>query len=178
MRTEARISLAWAVVCLALPAPAAAQWAGWDYDYDREKKDWSELQAKMPPYPKDEDLIRFEAGSASPHHFYIDRNSISIGEDGVVRYTLVIKAAGGATNVSFEGIRCATRERKMYAIGQRDKTWARPRNPQWRFIEYKEVNRQYGVLYSDFFCAGKSTVASAEEAVRLLKYPPNPPVTN
>jgi len=179
MRVEARVLLAGVVLWLAaIPSHVVAQWAGWDYDYDQEKKGWSEIQAKIPPYPKEADLIPFEAGTATPHRFYVDRNSISIGEDGVVRYTLVVKAAGGAINVSFEGIRCATRERKMYAIGQNDKTWARPRHPQWQYIEYREVNRQYGVLYSDFFCSGKSTVASVADAVQLLKYPPSPPVSN
>ncbi len=24
--------------------------------------------------------------------------------------------------------------------------------PQWRRIEYQELNRHHGVLYSDFFC--------------------------
>ena len=48
----------------------------------------------------------------------------------------------------------------------------RPRDPQWRRIEYQEVNRQHGVLYSDFFCNGKRTVKTVADAVRLLKYPP------
>jgi CNP1-like family protein len=178
MRARARAALACGALLVAIPCPALSQWSGWDYDYDREKKPWSEMQAQIPPYPKDANLIAFEAGGASPHKFYIDGNSISIGEDGVVRYTLVIRAAGGATNVSFEGIRCSMREHKIYAIGQNDGTWSRPRNPQWRRIEYQQVNRQYGVLYSDFFCASKKPVKNVGEAVRLLKYPQSPPLSD
>ncbi len=154
---------------LLLPAYAGAQWEGWDYDFDREKKPWAEVQAQIPPYPKPQNLIEFEAGAASPHHFYIDSESISVGEDGVVRYTLVIRTSGGATNVTFEGMRCDMREQKYYAIGHKDGSWARARNPQWRHIEYKEVNRHHGVLHDDFFCRGKFPVNSAREALDLLR---------
>ncbi len=159
------------VSLLAASTAALAQWSGWDYDYDREKKPWTEIQALIPPYPKEGTLIEFEAGAASPHRFFIDGNSISVGEDGVVRYTMVVKTAGGATNVSFEGVRCATREHKIYALGRSDATWARPRNPQWRPIEYQEVNRQYLTLYSDFFCPGTVPVKSAGDAVKRLRNP-------
>jgi hypothetical protein len=164
-----------AALCLAAWSAAHAQWAGWDYEYDREKTSWKELQAQIPPYPSLDKLLPFEGGGASPHHFYVDPASISIGEDGVVRYTLVVRTAGGATNVSFEGMRCETRERKMYAIGLgRDRAWERARDPKWRRIEYREVNQQYGVLYKDFFCRNKQPMASVDDIVRLLKYPPEP----
>jgi hypothetical protein len=154
---------------------AHAQWSGWDYEYDREKKSWQELQAQIPPYPNLDKLLPFEGGGASPHHFYVDPASISIGEDGVVRYTLVVRTAGGATNVSFEGIRCETRERKTYAIGHsRNHTWARPREPKWRPIEFHDLNQQYGVLYQDFFCQAKQPRRSVDEIVTRLKYPPQP----
>lgn len=157
------------VAALLLPVPAAAQWDGWDYDFDQEKKPWIELQAQIPPYPKPQNLIEFEAGAASPHRFYIDSESISVGGDGAVRYTLVMRTAGGATNVSFEGMRCETREQKYYATGRSDGSWARARNPQWRHIEFQEVNQQHWTLYSDFFCKGKVAVKSAKEALDRLK---------
>jgi hypothetical protein len=154
--------LLWAV-------PVAAQWEGWDYDFDQEKRSWNEIQTQIPAYPKQSSLVEFEAGAASPHHFFIDADSISVGNDGVVRYTLLIRTSGGATNVTFEGIRCASREHKYYAIGRSDGSWSRARDPQWRRIEYKEINRQHGVLASDFFCHGKFTVKNAKEALDLLK---------
>ncbi len=165
-------------LCWTVAVAAHAQWAGWDYDNDREIRPWSELQAQIPKYPKDEELIRFDAGAASAHRFYVDPSSISIGEDGVVRYILVIRTAGGASNVSFEGIRCESREQKTYAVGQRDGSWTRARNPQWRRIEYQEVNRHYGVLYRDFFCRGKYAAGAVTEIVRLLKYPPLQPTND
>ena len=160
------------LICCITVFPAHAQWAGWDYDNDREIKPWSELQAKIPPYPKDADLIQFDAGSATPHRFFIAPGSLSIGEDGVVRYIMVIRAAGGSRNVTFEGMRCETREQKTYAIGHPDGSWTRAREPQWRRIEYREVNRQHGVLYREFFCRGKSPARSVKDIVSVLRYPP------
>ncbi len=157
-------------VLLALAAawPAAAQWRAWEADFDEEKKRWTELQAQMPPYPKPENLIPFEPSAANPHRHYIDSASISLGEDGVTRYILVIKAAGGATNVTYEGIRCETREQKYYATG-RTGGWTRARNPQWRRIEDQSVNRHHFVLYKDFFCPTPRTVATPKEVLEALK---------
>lgn len=152
--------------------PAAAQWRLFESDFDDGEKAWKEIEAKLPPYPKAENLIPFEAGAATAHKFFIDAPSISVGEDGVVRYTLFVKAAGGAVNVSFEGIRCETREQKYYAIGHGNGSWSKARDPQWRRIEYQDVNRHHGVLYADFFCRGKSPVKSPQEAINTFKYGP------
>lgn len=174
MRADALLVMT-ALAALASPAPA--QWRLWDSDFDEDKKPWKEIEAKIPAYPKPESLFPFEAGGASPHRFFIDARSLSIGEDGVVRYTLVIKTAGGATNVSYEGIRCEERQQKYYALGRPDGSWARARNPQWRRIELQEINRHHNVLYQDFLCAGagrKSPVSSVKEVLQLLKYGPPP----
>jgi len=172
MKLEIRLLLTVVAGLLLLPLPAMAKWEGWDYDFDEEKKPWAEIQSKIPAYPKQPNLIEFEAGAASPHRFFIDAESISVDGDGVVRYTLMIRTSGGATNVTFEGIRCAMREQKYYAIGRSDGSWSRARDPQWRRIEYKEINRHHGVLTADIFCHGKSPVKSAKEALDLLKHGP------
>jgi hypothetical protein len=88
----------------------------------------------------------------------------------VVRYTLVVMAAGGATNVSYEGIRCELRQQKYYAVGRADGKWVRARNPQWRRIEQQDVNRHHNVLYSDYLCSGKQPVTSVREVLQRLSY--------
>lgn len=150
--------------------PALAQWREWDADFDADRKPWKELESRIPSYPRTEDLVAFEAGGASAHRFYVDARSLSVGEDEVVRYTLVIKAAGGAINVTFEGIRCELREQKYYAVGRADGSWVRARNPQWRRIESEDINRYHGVLYKEFLCSGKNPVGSVKEVLRLLRY--------
>lgn len=153
----------------AFGAPAQEQWSKWDVDFDEGKKPWKEIEAKIPSYPKPENLIPFEAGKAGGHRYFIDARSLSLGEDGVMRFVLVIRAAGGATNVTFEGIRCEMRQRKFYAIGQANGSWTRARNAQWRRIGEQEQS-QHGTLYDEYFCSDKYLPATPQRAIQMLKY--------
>ncbi len=166
----ARATLRWLLACgLLLPAAAAAQPRA-DLE-DEDPKAWVELELKLPPFPKSESLISFEVSPASSNRYYIDPQSIAVGSDGVVRYTLVIKGSGGGENVSYEGIRCEMREQKYYAFGRRDGTWSDPRPGKWRRIDYNDINRPHGVLYADYFCPDRKVpVKSSAEAIRRLKY--------
>lgn len=151
-----------------LPAMALAQGREFESDFDEEKP-WVELQAQLPPYPKPENLIAFEVGHTMENRYFVDAASISVGADGVVRYTLVVKTSGGATNVSFEGIRCATWERKLYAFGKADKTWFRARSAKWERIENVSQSAHQLVLHKDFFCPDLGIVKTPKEAVDALK---------
>jgi len=142
-------SLAAAVV-LAAAAPSGAQTG--IFDSDEEKKAWVEIEAELPAHPKPENLIAFDTGGATAHRYYIDASSLSVGKDGVVRYTLVIKTSGGATNTTFEGIRCATQEQRLYAVGHADGKWVKARDPRWKRIAPRDFNPHHGVLYLDFMC--------------------------
>lgn len=160
----------WILALLAaVPLAAAAQSSRFDEDYDDENKPWTEIQAQIPAYPKDDRLIPFQVSPADPSQYFMDPDSVSVGADGVVRYTVVIRTQGGAHNVSFEGIRCSTRERKLYAFGRRDGTWSRARASEWKSIESTRQDMRQRVLYDDFFCADKSVVKSREEAIAALR---------
>lgn len=151
-------------------ASLGAQWRFFESDFDEERKPWIEIQAQLPPAPKKENLIPFDAGAATSHQFMIDAASVSIGEDGVVRYTLVVRTSGGATNVSFEGMRCEMQQNKVYAFGRSDGTWSRARDPQWRRVEYQELNRHHGVLYADYLCRGKNLPRNTKEIIDGLRF--------
>jgi hypothetical protein len=167
-----------ALALLCSSALGQKQWEGWDYTYDREILTWSEMQAQLPAYPVDENLIPLNVGAVSAHRYFIDGKSVSTGGDGVARYTMVIKTSGGATNISFEGMRCESREQKYYAIGRGDKTWARARNPQWRPIDFREVNAHHMTLYREYLCRGKFMIESPEQIVRELRAGPQKPVVS
>ena len=170
-----RIHVWWRVVVLVASAlllvrPATAQWKDWDYDLDQEKKSWTELQAQIPRYPKPESLLKFDAGANTANTYFVDAVSVSVGDDGVVRYTLVVKTGGGATNVSFEGIRCESRELKVYAFGRPDSEWSRARDPAWRRIEFREINNHHLTLHREHFCPGRKTIAPVKQILQTLKY--------
>ena len=77
---------------------------------------------------------------------------LSIGTDGVFRYTLVATSSQGARNVSYEGIRCESAQKKIYATGRPDGTWVRSRNAAWTPIEEVGINRQHAALMKEYFC--------------------------
>jgi hypothetical protein len=160
------------LAAFALPAPAQRNW---DADFDDEKKSWKEIEATMPVYPKTETLVPFDGGGASGHRFFVDAPSLAIGADGVVRYTLVVKTTGGATNVTYEGIRCEERHQKTYAVGQASGAWVRARDPKWRRIEHQAINNHHGVLYSDYLCQGKETAKSVKDVLQRMRYGPSAP---
>ncbi len=163
------------VGALFIVAPVAAQWKDWDYDLDQEKKPWTELQAKIPPYPKPENLLKFDVGEASLHRYFVDGTSVSVGDDGVVRYTLMIRTGGGATNVSFEGIRCEAREVKVYAFGRPNSEWSRARDSQWKRIEFRVASNHHLTLHREYFCPARKWAAPAKQIVQTLRYGPAAP---
>lgn len=117
------------------------------------EKPWQEKTVTLPAYPDLDKLQAFYAGPATTFEFSIDPSSLQVGEDGVVRYTLVIKSRSGALNISHEGLRCNTLERKLYALGHtNDKSWSPVSRPEWRKIQYTEVNRHYVALATEYFC--------------------------
>jgi hypothetical protein len=169
MRLEALLCLAAVLASPNALAALATEWAGWEYDYDEEKRSWKEIQAQIPPFPKNENLILLEAGSETGHKFYVDAASVSVGSDGIVRYTTVIKASGGATNIAFEGMRCETREGKLYALGHNDGTWVRARKPAWQRIVLRDLKPHHYVLYREYFCPSPAKPTPANIAVDALR---------
>ena len=75
-------------------------------EYEQGSAAWVEQTVAPPAYPKAESLAEFHGAGTSSNRFFVDVDTLSIGKDGVVRYVLVVRSAGGAENVSFEGIRC------------------------------------------------------------------------
>lgn len=137
--------------------------------YDYVETPWVEAETSLPAFPKEENLIEFYVGPAERNRFFVDGSSIAIGSDGVVRYVLVLKAAGGAKNVTLEGIRCNTREMKLFALGDSNGNWTKVQNPQWRLIENKLVNQYRAVLSRDFFCPPGAPRRDAAEVISALR---------
>lgn len=155
---------------LLLAAPfvlSMGAYAGFEEDY--EKQPWQETQVQLPAPPRPESLIQFYVSAATDNQFFVDGASVSVGSDGVVRFTLLATTAGGVRNVSFEGMRCETRERRLYASGRSDAAWSKARKNEWEPIRDVGRNRQYAALYFDYFCPGGVIARSAEEAVGALR---------
>ena len=119
--------------------------------------------------PEAQNLVRVDAGQRSSHQFYVDAASVSVGEDGVMRYTTVVKTAGGATNVTFEGMRCETREQKLYALGRSDGTWVRARDPKWQRVVLRDRHRTHLRAVPRLFLSVTVTADAAQTALEALR---------
>ena len=124
--------------------------------------------------PVPENLLAFDVGPTAEHRYSVDAPSITVGLDGVVRYSLVVKSSAGAMNVSYEGIRCATGERKLYAFGRSDNTWSKARVSKWESLEQVVQHNPQRELARYFFCPDRGIVKDSQEAISALKAGINP----
>lgn len=183
MNTQCKISLA----CLAgalwiVSAPALAERndgygraAGSGIEYvPEETVEWKELEVTLPAAPKSGNLREFYVSAVATNHYFIDSSSLAVGNDGIVRYVLVVRTEGGAENVSFEGIRCAEHTWKLYATGSTDGQWRTARISEWRPIENKPVNRYHAALSKELFCPDGNPIATADEGRRALQLGKHP----
>ncbi|HNQ04809.1 MAG TPA: CNP1-like family protein [Thiobacillaceae bacterium] len=130
--------------------------SSFESDFDDTAKAWREIQAQLPPYPKAASLVEFSVGPATRNRFFIDYDSISVGEDGVVRYSVLIRSPMGAETVSFEGMRCENGERKLYAFGHADAqgggSWSRNRHARWEPIPARQASSHQRELFFHYLC--------------------------
>jgi hypothetical protein len=148
------------------------------YEYEEsedEKKVWQEEKIKPPAAPDMDKLIPVEVSVANNNRFLVDPASISVGKDGVVRFTIVIESSAGAKTVNYEGLRCSTRERRLYAFGQPDGTWIESKGSTWILMhkqQHKMLNAYPAVLADEYFCIDREPPADAAAAIERLKRGP------
>ena len=156
---------------LSLPVHAInlGQESRFEVDFDEAVVAWQEVQAQMPSAPVDADLLAFEVEGRPGFRYAIDRKSLAVGGDGVTRYSIVITSSTGVRTINFEGMRCATGERKIYAFGRADGGWSKNRAARWDYIRARVAGSYHSILFHDFLCAGGEGTASVEQIVQRLK---------
>jgi hypothetical protein len=144
------------------PAPKS------DWEIEQERREQAVATVPLPAWPKDSSLIEFKVNNMVSFRFFIDADSLSVGPDRIVRYTLVALSPSGVANVSYEGMRCADALYAIYAYGQNGR-WS-PRPPEWRTIELKPTQNWHHELRSGFFCPQRrGTILSAAEGLDALR---------
>jgi hypothetical protein len=126
-----------------------------------------EQEVVLPAYPQASDLVEFVVATRGAHRYFIDARSLQMGADGVVRYALIIRTAGGAANTTYEGIRCKTYEKRTYAFGHPQGKWIAAKRSDWQQIEPGREQIQ-AVLFNDYLCPNRA-IATREEALRALR---------
>lgn len=147
-----------------------------DWEIEAERRGWKEGEYKLPPPPKADDLIEFYVSATTDFRFFIDRQSISSGKDGVVRFTLLARSPSGAENVTYEGIRCSEGNYRVYAYGGPGGGW-RERDSDWRPIEVRTTQRWHNALWREYFCPMKVPIFDPAEGVDALRRGGHPNAT-
>lgn len=148
-------------------APALAQTV-YAFDDEEDKGPWKEGEIQFPAPPVDANLLPLQTEANAQLRFAVDPNALSIGQDGVVRYTVVSTSPGGARNVSYEGIRCKTFERRIYGYNHKD-AWTKSRTSEWKRIVRGERNGYADTLALDFFCAATTQVGTRDEIIARIR---------
>jgi hypothetical protein len=139
-----------------------------DFEEDYESKGWKELEVQLPDAPKQESLLPFYVSAATNNRFFVDGATLSVGSDGVVRYVLLVLSPEGGRNTTFEGMRCESRERRIYASGRSDGAWSRARKNEWVRIQDLPSKQHHAVLFLEYFCPFGILVRDAAEARKAL----------
>lgn len=158
--------------CSSSRQPSNKDDSAFTYLLDRKGK-WTENKlTSLPQLPQPNvKLLPFEVSNNTSLTFAIDPASVSVGTDGVVRYTVVITTPGGERNVNYEGIRCDTYEWRLYAGLNADHNgWDQTVANDWERIQKGTLNAYHSALYTDFFCANKMPAGNARTIVENLRY--------
>ena len=135
----------------------------------QEEPVWMESAVTPPAAFKTESLQPFDVMRDSALSYGIDPGSLTVGEDGVVRFVMVARSASGALNVLFHGIRCATAETKTYARLSDKGSWNASSKAEWQELSFRGPTRPAMMLARQGVCDGKAVMGSPQKILSALK---------
>lgn len=138
---------------------------------DMDRLDWKEDAVPPPPAYSTSGLIDIEMPRSASVKLGVDPKTIAINtETGIVRY-VVIAQGPSAVNATYEGIRCATGEFRIYARQVQGGDWSASTDTAWRaMVGQSSVMVQHPQkLARGGMCVGKSVRESVRDMVRELK---------
>jgi hypothetical protein len=137
----------------------------WKQHHIETAESWEEQDVSLPAYPEEKNLMDLGiATDGLQYTVYLDKPSLQRGNDGVVRYTVILVPSSGIWNVSNEGLRCGEKQFRRYAYGI-DGSWQPMNNSPWREVQGSGANRYRSILYDKYFCNPLRSSQSAEEMI-------------
>lgn len=131
---------------------------------------WQEKATEPPKTFSIDKLQAFTVSPGSALTYGIDPDSLTVGEDWVVRYVLVARSASGALNVLYEGIRCQSAEVKTYARWDNNRSaWHSPSNSEWKPMSFGGATRPAMVLAKEGLCNGNAVNGNPRKMLATLK---------
>lgn len=137
--------------------------------------EWREEDITLPAFPTAERLVPLPGDAVGSGYTYlIDVDSVSVDEDKVSRYTVVIVSPNGTGNVLYEGIRCDTRESKSYAYGTRAQKFEKMPSPEWTSVYTEGPFGYRGLLFKRYVCDSQGWTLDVDSVLdRLLRNDPS-----
>ncbi len=135
------------------------------------------VMPSSPPPLSASALIDIDPDAPAGQRVAIDADSLAIDRERLVRYTLVVVGSGGARNLSYEALRCDTRERRILALGRPDGSWSMVADGPWRPIDRRDGTSRHPALVFDRLCEGGAAGAPTPQrlAARLRQAPAGRP---
>lgn len=141
-------------------------------NHEFKEKKWKEGALELPALPKDRNLIELRLPHSRVRIFF-DQKSISVGKDGVVRYTVIIQSRSGVRNTLYEGIRCDTREYKTFAYSANKQNFREMRRAYWHSIRGQMSFKYREILADLYMCHLRTTRNKVADIIRILKNQPD-----
>lgn len=118
---------------------ACASWAQTGNGLDN--LDWVEEKEPPPPAFSKSRVLPLDMPNYVSVRVGIDPATVSVGQDGVVRYVAVMTNASGTVNAVYEGIRCASDQVKTYARAGASGEWSFIPEPSWREVNGNQPSK-------------------------------------
>jgi len=138
---------------------------------------WQEDEIRFPAFPRAENVVPLDSERVgSGYRYFLDAASVSLGDDEVTRYTVILQSPEGSSNLFYEGIRCATDEIKTYGYGTRQGTFRAVADTDWIGV-YAEGPLGYRTLLADHYVCDENGWSMKAEGVidRLGRLDPRRP---
>lgn len=160
------LSIAGAMIslfCFSLSAQAQLQ--------DPEAERWRESTVTPPPKFNLDQLQPFDVSPGAALSYGIDPKTLSVGEDGVVRYVMVARSSSGALNVLYQGLRCQTGEVKTYGRWNNNaSSWNTSTRDEWQPLSFSGPTRPAMMLARAAICEGSTVNGNPQKILHTLKH--------
>ena len=172
MRTRAMIGILGMALAVTVPAEEIGHkvydTGHWGEREIQEPEAWKEQgKSLLPPTPQAEDLVEVPS-DLSGYTVSLDAKHLSLGDDWVVRYTVVLESRSGARNVYFEGLRCDTKEYKTYGYGTGGGELQEFPGSEWRPVVRSGPAPFRFELLSFYFCDSIQRPLAPEKILQIL----------
>jgi hypothetical protein len=124
----------------------------------------------LPGFPKRENLRKIRSPThARGRTYYVDEKSITLGQDRITRYTVVVRSASGVNNVVHESMNCSERDIKVLAYGTSQGVLKLAQGTVWRRYNHQGPMAYRAILALDYICGDSHEPLDAATVVQRLR---------